>query len=322
MIARLMLGTIAKLFSERPLSDAYRYVVIHGRRVQVRTPHLTFQTDFPQGSEVSTCVASSRLVEALACGAVLTQGDQFLSAKLPTCRVRESLVALDAAGMLDAAPACEGSDIASPRKFLAVLRALWPFVSDDASRAWSCSVLCDGSTAYATNNVMLARCCMDDDFFAARVLVTRGTIDFLLSMPVPTAIHVTPEIITAWWDEGRSWARLPTGSASWPDKDLGSMIVEAGAVAVEPATREALRAALAFLAPNDVVTFREGKVEAVAGDVLANTQDLGPPSSVATWILRKAVIEAGAELLRLPGDSVHGFFRSASVEGAFVGSFI
>jgi len=42
--------------------------------------------------------------------------------------------------------------------FLGVLRKLRPFISTDASRPWSNSVLFSGGYAYATNNVVLARC--------------------------------------------------------------------------------------------------------------------------------------------------------------------
>ena len=43
-------------------------------------------------------------------------------------------------------------------QFIASLRRLKPFISTDASRPWSNSVLLSGGYAYATNNVVLARC--------------------------------------------------------------------------------------------------------------------------------------------------------------------
>lgn len=40
---------------------------------------------------------------------------------------------------------------------LNAFRALRPFVSEDASRPWSCGILVDGHHCYATNNIILAR---------------------------------------------------------------------------------------------------------------------------------------------------------------------
>lgn len=46
-----MLGTIAKLFSKRPLADAYRYVVIHGQRV-----HGFFRSASVEGAFVGSLI--------------------------------------------------------------------------------------------------------------------------------------------------------------------------------------------------------------------------------------------------------------------------
>lgn len=101
-------------------------------------------------------------------------------------------------------------------KLLGVCRDLYPFISADASRPWSCSIKFDGGFAYATNNVTLVRC------------KAPGTPDFVLPIAMidellrinlpPTGVTVTEHRIIFKLD-GATWGSCGVLDSGWPDLD-------------------------------------------------------------------------------------------------------
>jgi len=98
---------------------------------------------------------------------------------------------------------------------LVVLRKLYPFISNDASRMWSNGVMFRDGYAYATNNVVLARIKypMQDDF-----LLPVFAIDELLRIgSTPTSIAVGENCI--YFSLGDAWIRCQKIDGEWPNVD-------------------------------------------------------------------------------------------------------
>jgi hypothetical protein len=211
-------------------------------------------------------------------------------------------------------------------EFIAALSAVRPVVSDDASRAWSCTVLARGQRCYATNNVILARATLPSARVSEEAMIPSQAVDFILSQPQPSSITVSRKEITVWWEDGAAWARMPTTAASWPDRDLDAMIDTRGAVPITAETRTALKMALDFLPTNEVVRFNNGQVESASGSVLT-TCDLPGEAGVSSFVLRKLLVEIEIDKVRLPEGKSPGYFwcegrdHNVPLEGVFAGSW-
>lgn len=106
---------------------------------------------------------------------------------------------------LDAVPGCWRSG----KGLVDLLSRALPFISTDASRPWSCSLLMTADTAFATNNVVLA--CFDFDWGCDDLVLPAFCVDEILR------IGLDPVRIS--WDSQRFLATYPDGS--W----LSSMLI-------------------------------------------------------------------------------------------------
>lgn len=99
---------------------------------------------------------------------------------------------------------------------LAALRAVQPFVSEDATRPWSVSALLRGGEVFATNNHSLVRAKtgLPKDVVA---VVPAEMVRFLCALPVIEWVCISPHDIIL-GGEGAGY-RSPLVQAEWPEHD-------------------------------------------------------------------------------------------------------
>lgn len=99
---------------------------------------------------------------------------------------------------------------------LDALRALEPFIGDDASRPWSNGVLFRGPSAFATNNVILVEYWTGANF-PIDLNIPRAAIKEILRIgKAPIKVQITSNNITFHYD-GEQWLRSQLFSTEWPD---------------------------------------------------------------------------------------------------------
>lgn len=99
---------------------------------------------------------------------------------------------------------------------LEALKAIHPFIGDDASRPWTNGVLLRGQSAFATNNVILVEYWVGAQF-PFTVNVPRQAIREMLRInEPPTHAQVTDKSITFHYSDGR-WVRAQLYESEWPD---------------------------------------------------------------------------------------------------------
>jgi hypothetical protein len=99
---------------------------------------------------------------------------------------------------------------------LAALKALEPFIGNDASRPWSNGVLFKGESAFATNNVMLVEY-WTGARFPTEANVPRAAIKEMLRInEPPVSAQLDFNSITFHYT-GNRWLRSQLFSTAWPD---------------------------------------------------------------------------------------------------------
>lgn len=99
---------------------------------------------------------------------------------------------------------------------LAALKAVVPFIGDDASRPWSNGVLLSGQSAFATNNVMLVEYWVASTFPHV-VNVPRAAVKEMVRInEAPTHAQMTESSMTFHYPNGR-WIRTQLYETKWPD---------------------------------------------------------------------------------------------------------
>lgn len=138
----------------------------------------------------------------------------------------------------------EGLHVAIDGQLLPTLTALYDFSSDDASRPWAAGVLLDGSSAFATNNVVLVERWLGYHF-PYRVNLPRYAVRELIRIgEEPVGLQVSGGSATFFF-EGERWLRTQLNSHEWPNV-VGLFSGMAAEAAEVP---EGLFDALATLAP-------------------------------------------------------------------------
>lgn len=99
---------------------------------------------------------------------------------------------------------------------LAALKAVAPFMSDDASRPWSNGVLLDGQSAFATNNVVLVEYWVGS-VFPYRVCIPRDAVREIVRIgEAPVQVQGDERSLSFLYEDGR-WIRTNLISTAWPD---------------------------------------------------------------------------------------------------------
>lgn len=111
----------------------------------------------------------------------------------------------------------EGQPFAIDGKMLLqAFKVLYPLVSTDASRPWSQGILLDGSSAFATNNIILAEYWLGSSV-PFPVNIPRAAIKEIVRIgEAPEGALVTNSSITFMYS-GQRWLRSQLLATDWPD---------------------------------------------------------------------------------------------------------
>ena len=106
-------------------------------------------------------------------------------------------------------------DLKVKLNFRAALEAVAPFVSSDASRPWSVSVLIKDGYLWATNNLSMVRSPIEDKKLKGRI--PGAVIPLLLMLPKFDAVALNDQLMSVWY--GRSLLTFPQSLGEWPEVD-------------------------------------------------------------------------------------------------------
>lgn len=110
----------------------------------------------------------------------------------------------------------EGTLTPIPSGLVGILTLMEPFIAEDASRRWATNVLLRGSSAYATNNILLVESWLGFDF-PVEVCISKQAVQELIRIKEdPVAIQVGEKSMTFHYDGGR-WLRAQNSPIGWPD---------------------------------------------------------------------------------------------------------
>lgn len=99
---------------------------------------------------------------------------------------------------------------------LEALKAVAPFIGDDASRPWSNGVLVSRASVFATNNICLVEYWLGKEFPLC-VNIPRSAVKEMLRIDeAPVAAQVTDHSVTFHYADKR-WVRTQLLSTEWPD---------------------------------------------------------------------------------------------------------
>lgn len=141
---------------------------------------------------------------------------------------------------------------------LAALRAVQPFIGEDASRPWCNGVLLRGPSVFATNNVALV------EYWAGATLpievnLPRAAVREILRIDEPPVSAQYDDHSVTLHYEGRRWLRTQLLSTAWPD--LSRVLDQPSApVPLDPKLFEGLATIKPFADKLGRVMFREGQL--------------------------------------------------------------
>lgn len=110
----------------------------------------------------------------------------------------------------------EGEMIKLNGELLKALKKLERLIGEDMSRAWCRGVLFRGTSAFATNNIILAEYWLGYTFPFDMNIPHDAVNELIRIGKEPVAIQMTPNSVTFHY-EGNRWLRTQTYSTEWPD---------------------------------------------------------------------------------------------------------
>lgn len=109
----------------------------------------------------------------------------------------------------------EGEFVKLEGSILSAIKALAPFIADDASRPWARGVLFRGQSAYATNNIVLVESWLGSPF-PLHVNIPKEAINELLRInEEPERVQISANRVTFHFSDDR-WLCTQTLSTEWP----------------------------------------------------------------------------------------------------------
>jgi len=211
------------------------------------------------------------------------------------------------------APPAKGKVLKAP--LLPILRAVRPFISEDASRPWSQTVKFDTGYAYATNNVAIIAQPVTPITLSAALkgaVLPVFVIDELLRIGIEPVAFVHEGTTVAFTYPSKAWVRCALSAYEWPD---AAALIESvhGQRRKLPAIPAALRVAVERLRPlcpditMPVISFNDSLVLTGAGVL---TGDLGGQVEIKGAKLGQGSFHADQLLLML-SHATHADFAAA-----------
>jgi len=208
---KLVAGTVA----DKDLVPAFTHIHIYNGRIQGMDGRaVAIDAECSELAGVHATVPASRFLKA----ANACDGE-------PTITVKDSKLTIKRLGFKATLPLMAAADypITPPppagiaqtvnKGLVAALKRLKPFISDDASRPWSCSLLFKNNILYATNNVILVSLPFVSPINASFPI---SAIDEMIRVGQdPVAMMQQDNYIYFIYD--KFWMRVLPSSLEWPD---------------------------------------------------------------------------------------------------------
>lgn len=199
-----------------PTVDRFRHILFDEGVVRAFNGIVYFESPSDLEKEENFAVNEDRFATALS----VTEGEglsvrslkEFLVFKREKLTVRVRKVASDS--VFHARMVRPSKEARKPAgNLLTALQAVAPFVSSDASRPWSVSVLLRGGYAWSTNNLSIVRSKLDENLNAR---IPGAAIPILCNLPSIDWISVDEKQMI-FFGCGRSILACPSTSGDWPD---------------------------------------------------------------------------------------------------------
>ncbi len=185
----------------------------------------------------------------------------------------------------------EGDLIEIDGKLLDTLKALNPFIGQDASRPWALGVLFKGCSAFATNNIIIIERWLGYQF-PVEINIPAAAIKELLRIgKEPISIQVAPNSITFHF-EGDRWLKSQVSTLAWPD--LSPILErESDQVEIYPGLFEAVESLLPFMVDEERLH--------MLGGILATAPTIEEGASIEVPGLPETGCFNGKQMLKLNG---------------------
>jgi DNA polymerase III sliding clamp (beta) subunit (PCNA family) len=142
--------------------------------------------------------------------------------------------------------------------FLAALKAVQPFVGEDASRPWTNGVLLRGQSVFATNNVSLVEYWVGSAFPITLNVPREAVKEIVRIDEAPIGAQLDDKSLTLHYANGR-WIRTQLLETNWPD--LAAVLDKASTQQpVDPQLFEGLEVIRPFVDKMGRVFFQDGGV--------------------------------------------------------------
>lgn len=202
--------------------------------------------------------------------------------------------------------------------FLKAIKALVPFISDDASRAWSRGILFKGQSAYATNNIILVESWLGFDF-PVTINVPKSAINELIRIgEEPEQLQVSENRITFHFSGGR-WLCSQTYSTEWPD--LSKILnMDSKQHEIPPQLASCLENLLPFTDKMERVVFSNGKVSTAETEDEGASYDIESITMDACFNAKHLLsVLSVAESIDFTSYPAPCLFRGDNIRGAIIG---
>lgn len=202
---------------------------------------------------------------------------------------------------------CEG--------IIPVIKKLKPFISDDASRQWSRSILFKDGYAWATNNVIVARIKVNFEWEGAIPVLAINEIIRLNEQPLGIAIN---ENYVCFKYNNDVWLRATTCGEPWPE--ISSVVKECDAEPIPKYFIETLNALLPFCEDPKYPFFTLGK-EGIHTDSLDTGASVDLTSFPDSKFRAENLINVANIATHIAFSSYPNpcYFKGDGIDGALVG---
>lgn len=209
---KLVAGTVA----EKDLVPAFTHIHIYSGRIQgTDGKAVAIDAECPELGKLDATVPADRFLRAInACDGepIITEKNGKISIRRASFRANLPLMGHELY------PKTEGPKDA-PRQpikpgFVGALKRLKPFVSQDASRPWSCSILFTGGKMYATNNAAIASLAFP--FPLDNFSIPTAAVDELIRIGQDPK-EVTKKDDLVYFIYPTFWVRIQPMVLPWPD---------------------------------------------------------------------------------------------------------
>jgi len=208
---KLVQGAVSK----KDILPVLTFLHIYDGRIQAGNGSLSIDAPFTFFGELNVTVPAAQFIRAInTCGenARVTLDTEKQKLKVTNKKFRATLPVMDNAVYPRASTL--GEPLAVQDGFLQALRIVRPFVSEDASRPWSRSVLLHNGFAHATNNVVYCRTMYGTGYDMSIPVLA---VDELLRIgQEPERILVADNSIS-FELPGGLWIHVKKQEAVWPD---------------------------------------------------------------------------------------------------------